>query len=83
MRARLLLTGLALATTVLVGGAATAQAAPAPHQGDTVSAAVPGYWKKMGIYTKSACYDLRDSYAGDAYCSFVGTNRYALYIWVG
>ncbi|MFJ6770528.1 hypothetical protein ACIQOV_06060 [Kitasatospora sp. NPDC091257] len=82
MRARLLLTGLALAATVLVGGAATAQAAPAPSRADTVSAAVPGHWVVKGPYTESMCIAMRDSYAGDAYCSYSGTNKYYLHFWV-
>ncbi|MER7466783.1 hypothetical protein [Streptomyces sp. NPDC097981] len=82
MRARLLFGAVALGATVLVGGAATAQAAPTPSQISTTATQVPGYWKYMGTYSQSGCNELRDSYAGDAYCSFRSTNRYALYIYV-
>ncbi|MEU3563360.1 hypothetical protein [Kitasatospora sp. NPDC006786] len=81
MRARLLLTGLVLGATVLVGGAATAQAAPVPSQAGTSSAVVPGYWEVMGPFTKSMCIAMRDSYAGKAYCTSAGADYY-LHIWV-
>ncbi len=82
MRARLLFGAVALGATVLVGGAATAQAAPTPSRISTAATLVPGYWKYMGTYSQSACHELRDSYAGDAYCSFRSTGRYAPYVYV-
>ncbi|WP_329375974.1 hypothetical protein [Streptomyces sp. NBC_01483] len=82
MRARLLLTGIALGATMLVGGAATAQAAPAPSEiGTTSTAGAAGYWHKEGTYSKATCYSLAASYAGSAYCTPSGS-RWALYIWV-
>ncbi|MEU5645081.1 hypothetical protein [Streptomyces milbemycinicus] len=82
MRARLLLTGIALGATVLVGGAATALAAPAPSQTSTAStAAAAGRWVYDGKYSESTCYSLAASYAGPAYCTPVGS-KWALYIWV-
>lgn len=67
---------------MLVGGAATAQAAAAPSRGDTVSAAVAGRWVVKGPYTESMCIAMRDSYAGDAHCSYSGTDKYYLHICV-
>ncbi|WP_327233339.1 hypothetical protein OG349_04520 [Streptomyces sp. NBC_01317] len=61
MRVRQLLTGIALGATVLVGGAATAQAAPAaPAKTAPVAAAT---WQWTGEYysAKSSC-DARRSY---------------------
>ncbi|MFF8607094.1 hypothetical protein ACF06X_14225 [Streptomyces sp. NPDC015346] len=80
MRARLLLAGIALSATALMGGAATAQAAPTPTQAGA-EAAVPGYWKYDGRYSESTCYSLASSYVGPAYCTPSGS-KWALYIWV-
>ncbi|MGW7046399.1 hypothetical protein ACWGDT_27670 [Streptomyces avermitilis] len=81
MRARLLLTGLALGATILVGGAATAQAAPA-SSGTTSTAKAAGYEPYPGTYSYSQCKSLRDSYAGRAYCDAIGGGLYVLMIWV-
>jgi hypothetical protein len=80
MRARMLLTGIALGATMLVGGAATAQAAPAHSQtsttstvaanGATASAAVPLSYVDIGTYrTLNACLaDGEASIYSDWYC---------------
>ncbi|GGS18656.1 hypothetical protein GCM10010269_67150 [Streptomyces humidus] len=82
MRVRLLLTGIALGSTMLVGGTAVAQAAPAPSEiGPTSTAEAAGYWHKDGVYSESTCYSLAASYAGPAYCTPYGS-KWALYIWV-
>lgn len=81
MRARLLLTGIALGATVLMGGAATAQAAPATSQTSTTST-VAGSWVRIGTFSESRCYAEAASYAGPAYCTPVGGGRFALYVWV-
>ncbi|MFG2563733.1 hypothetical protein [Streptomyces sp. NPDC048496] len=82
MRARLLLTGIALGATMLAGGAATAQAAPATPSQTDITATVPGSWRYIGTGSESWCYSMVASYAGPAYCSSVGSGRYALYVWV-
>ncbi|QGV79866.1 hypothetical protein [Streptomyces ficellus] len=82
MRARLLVTAMALGTTVLAGGA-VAQAAPSQAVAASTTQAVPGYWKYDGTYSESTCRSLAASYVGPAYCTPAGgNNRYALYIWV-
>ncbi|MDT0612092.1 hypothetical protein [Streptomyces lancefieldiae] len=82
MRVRILLTGIALGATVLAGGAATAQAAPATSETIASStAAAAGRWVYDGSYSEAACYSLAASYAGPAYCTPNGS-KYALYIWV-
>ncbi|BCM65136.1 MULTISPECIES: hypothetical protein [Streptomyces] len=83
MRARLLLTGITLGATVLVGGATAAQAAPAPSQAGTTSTATAaaGRWVYDGSYSESVCYSLAASYAGPAYCTPNGS-KWALFIWV-
>lgn len=42
--------------------------------------AVAPRFVRQGVYRESVCYSLRDSYAGAAYCSFVKTGWYALYV---
>jgi hypothetical protein len=81
MRARMLLTGITLGATILVGGAATAQAAPAAPSRTNTAVAAAGHWQNMGTYSESACYDLVSSYAGPAYCTSV-FGGYALIVWV-
>ncbi|MFI6000322.1 hypothetical protein ACIA98_07870 [Streptomyces sp. NPDC051366] len=81
MRARLLLTGVALGAAVLVGGAATAQAAPAPLTAGTASSPEVQAMKRYpGKFTYSQCISLRDSYAGYAYCDALGGGWYALWV---
>ncbi|MEU0840771.1 hypothetical protein ABZ370_15000 [Streptomyces sp. NPDC005962] len=80
MRARLLLTGIALGATMLVGGAATAQAAPASETSTTSTTTASGY-VKYGTFKYSKCISLRDSYAGDAYCDGIGGGWYILWVW--
>ncbi|WP_328765013.1 MULTISPECIES: hypothetical protein [unclassified Streptomyces] len=82
MRARMLLTSVALGATVLMGGTAAAQATPSLSQADEARTVAPSYVKYMGTFTKAGCEARRDSYAGSAYCEFRGTNKYALYILV-
>ncbi|MFB7915547.1 hypothetical protein [Streptomyces sp. NPDC056061] len=78
MRARTWLTGAALGAALLTGGTATiAQAAPAPS--DTGVAAVAEYWKKMKMDSQRQCEDMRDSYAGSAFCSQEGSTWY---LWI-
>ncbi|MCX4851741.1 hypothetical protein [Streptomyces sp. NBC_00893] len=82
MRARLLLTGIALGAAMLAGGAATAQAAPAASSQTNVTSTVRGSWEYIGTGSESWCYSMVASYAGPAYCTTVGGGRYALYVWV-
>ncbi|MFJ1618713.1 hypothetical protein ACIODT_40510 [Streptomyces sp. NPDC088251] len=80
MRARLLLTGIALGSTMLVGAAATAQATPTPPETSATSTATAAGDTYMGTYPRSQCFALRDSYAGYAYCDAVGGGMYELWI---
>ncbi|MDI6412579.1 hypothetical protein QLX52_27630 [Streptomyces albus] len=57
--------------------AATSGATPAPAG----AAGVTG-WEYMGEFSKSACYELRDSYAGSAKCVRNAGGLYDLYVWV-
>ncbi|MFI9060130.1 MULTISPECIES: hypothetical protein [unclassified Streptomyces] len=82
MRARLLLTGIALGAAMLAGGAATAQAAPAAFSQTNVTSTVPGSWKRIGTGSESWCYSMAASYAGPAYCTPAGGGRFTLYVWV-
>ncbi|NJQ01863.1 hypothetical protein [Streptomyces zingiberis] len=82
MRARVLLAGVALGATMLAGGAATAQAAPAAPSGSEAAATVAGSWVRIGTGSESWCRSMAASYAGSAYCSFVSTGKWALYVWV-
>ncbi|MFE7569492.1 hypothetical protein ACFU76_21415 [Streptomyces sp. NPDC057539] len=82
MRTRLLLTGIALGATMLVGGTATAQATPAPSETRTTPAATAAGYQKIGTFSWTVCRDLRDSYAGSAYCDAVGGGKYELWVWV-
>ncbi|MFJ7343003.1 hypothetical protein ACIQU3_22275 [Streptomyces sp. NPDC101110] len=50
MRTRLLITGMALGATVLLGGVATAQTTPEPSQvGTTSTDAAAGSWVREGV----------------------------------
>ncbi|WP_030894793.1 hypothetical protein [Streptomyces sp. NRRL F-5053] len=53
--------------------AATTGATTAPPAGITG-------WQFLGEYSKSACYELRDSYAGEAKCIRNAAGLYDLYV---
>ncbi|MFE2108622.1 hypothetical protein ACFXAF_22565 [Kitasatospora sp. NPDC059463] len=80
MRTRLLLSGAALTAAALLGTtAATAQAAAGDTTGSAASVAA-GCWKKTGRFAKSACIELRDSYAGEAQCRSAGGGQDDLWV---
>ncbi|MPY65034.1 hypothetical protein [Streptomyces spongiae] len=84
MRARLLLTGIALGATMLVGGAATAQAAPAASAADTASIAqAAAGWEYIGTFKRAECISLKNSYAGEAKCDAIGSGWYELWVKTG
>ncbi|MFC9948630.1 hypothetical protein [Streptomyces pratensis] len=79
MRIRLLLTGIALGAITLVGGATTAQAAPTPSETTAKLTAAAGE-EYIGTFSRSACIELRDSYAGYARCDAIGGGWYELWV---
>ncbi|MFE5858353.1 hypothetical protein ACFQ61_34685 [Streptomyces sp. NPDC056500] len=84
MRARLLLTGIALGATMLLGGAATAQAAPVPAGTSTAASELsPSAWIPVpGIYrTLAACNSMGSSSAhADWYCLQLPNGRWQLWV---
>ncbi|MET9647215.1 hypothetical protein ACFZB6_16855 [Streptomyces syringium] len=86
MNTRVRLAGVALAATLLAGGAttaATAQAAPASSETATASdVAVPG-WEYIDNYrSKRACQAAGKDYAGRYKCVSWGDGTWDLYVWV-
>lgn len=83
MRTRVWLTSAALGAALLCGGAATAQAEPAPSGTGTESSAVTSGWVFVGKYRSySACAaDGRNS-VQDWTCERGLDGRWSLYVWV-
>ncbi|MEV7011017.1 hypothetical protein [Streptosporangium sp. NPDC051022] len=78
MRARLLLTAVTMGATLLVGGAATAQASSTSSEASTASTATAMGWIRYHTYpTVVECLNMADNYGGEARC--IGRT---LYIWV-
>ncbi|MFI1254313.1 hypothetical protein ACH4U6_10960 [Streptomyces netropsis] len=84
MNTRVRLAGVALAATLLAGGAATAataQEAPASSETATASSVAFAPWDFVGNFpTKKACHAEGRGYAGEYKCVPWGDGTYDLYV---